>query len=73
MTAHPLAGRHLARGVTGSRCAIGGIIPGATLSHGGDPMAESRSDVLLKVLSLALIVILVVDFTWVISVAVSSH
>jgi hypothetical protein len=36
-------------------------------------MAESQSDVLLKVLSLALIVILVVDFTWVISVAVRSH
>jgi hypothetical protein len=36
-------------------------------------MAESQSDLLLKVLSLALIVLLAVDFAWVISVAVSTH
>jgi hypothetical protein len=36
-------------------------------------MAEAQSDLLLKVLSLVLVALLVVDFAWVISVAVSTH
>jgi hypothetical protein len=36
-------------------------------------MPESQSDLLLKLLSLALVVLLAVDFAWVISVAVTTH
>jgi len=45
-----------------------------TSNHGEDrPMAASQSDGLLKLLCAVLILALVADFAWVISVAVSTH
>jgi hypothetical protein len=36
-------------------------------------MTETQSDLLLKVLSLALVLLVAADFAWVISVAVGTH
>jgi hypothetical protein len=43
------------------------------LYRGGTAMTETQSDLLLKVLSLALVLLVAADFAWVISVAVGTH